>query len=396
MKKINRWLVNYWKPALGFSVGLAFVIMLYIFQINSLTGGFSKIERTYIASTSSFGQIFSETVFMPHKLLSLGANAISENSNYARFPSAIIMIFMIICFYVLMERWYTRRIALLSTLLFATSSWTLTIGRQALPTVLYFSWLPILALLYWTTSKSKNYLSIFLWVLSLTLAFYVPGLLWFVVVLAASQRQRLRRILVQTPRWQTVLCLLLFIILTIPFIYSAVQSPLLVLQSLGLPSKLSQITGFPSRLLDIFSQIFVYSSGNPVFHIGHLPYLDVSTILLFIIGLYRLRYSSARKMMNWSGLITIGWLIGVGSSAVNIAIFIPLIYVFAGSGISFLLVQWFRVFPKNPIARIFATSAMTIVVLLISFYHLSRYYIAWPLNPATKSVFSNTDGKIEE
>ena len=92
--------------------------------------------------------------------------------------------------------------------------------------------------------------------------------------------------------------------------------------------------------------------------------------------------------MAWSVIVSIGWLIGGGFGAVDIAIFLPLLYIFIGGGLSFLLIQWLHVFPRNPIARMIGISMLSALVVLIAAYHLNRYFIAWPLSPQTKAAFS--------
>lgn len=391
MKNVKGWLGKNWGVVLAVLASGLFVLFLFGFHLNSLTKGLSPVETSYVTQNSYIQNVVEQPVFLAHKLLTF-VTGVPESVKFARLPSVLFALASVACFYALVARWYTRRVALLTTLLFVTSSWTLTIGRQALPTVMYLGWLPILSLLYWTISRNLHAVGMVLWALSFGLALYVPGLLWFVLVLGASQRKRLKNMVLTGKPWQLAGSGILLLLLIAPYIFAVINNPSTGLSSLGLPTNLVQITSLPERLYQIVLQLFIYSPTNPVFHLGHLPYIDITTTLLFLIGLYRLRYSPARKMMAWSGVISIGWVVGAGLGAINIAIFLPLIYMFAGGGISFLLVQWFKVFPRNPFARGFGVALMTGLVLVISFYHLNRYFIAWPLNPTTKAAFS---GKID-
>ncbi len=386
MKRVKGWLGKNWPLALAVLASFGFISFLYSFQLNSLTNGFSRVEADYITQNSYIQNVAKEPVFLLHKLLSYAASSISSTANFGRLPSVLLFVPIIGCFYILMGRWYTRRVALLTTLLFTTSSWSLVIGRQALPTVMYLCWLPLLCLMYWAVSKGK--LSLLLWGLSFGLALYIPGMLWFVIVLAISQRKRLESMAIRAAAWQLISAIALCVLVALPYVFALFHSPSTAISALGLPTTISQITSFPSRLYQIVLQIFIYSGANPVFRLGHLPYLDITTVFLFLVGLYRLRFSQSRKMVTWSGIIALGWIIGAGLGAINIAIFLPLIYIIVGGGISFLLVQWFKVFPRNPVARGFAVAIVSGLIVLISFYHLMRYFIAWPMNPATREVFS--------
>lgn len=389
MKRFQKWVTERWPVVVSTVAAGLFILFLFSFRLGSLTDGSSLVEARYLTNAQYLNTIFSAPAFLIHKLLSFFVLALPfESFGLKRLPSVGLILQFTACFYVLVSRWYTTRIALLTTLLFVTSSWTITIGRQALPTVLYLSWLPILALLYWTLSKGKHSLILLLWAFSFGLGLYVPGILWFVVVLAASQRKRLLSLVRSAAKWQTAVAAATLLVLIVPYLFLLVQHPTSAIATLGLPTTATQFVHFPEQLYRLVLQLFIFSNLNPVFHLGHLPYIDIASTVLFGLGLYRLRYSPARKMMAWSGIVTAGWAVGAGFGAVNIAIFLPLIYMFIGGGISFLLVQWFTVFPKNPIARGVGLWLVCFLVLLISFYHLSRYFIAWPLSPQTRAAFS--------
>lgn len=396
MEDVRKWLLTYWRALAVALLGAFLFLFLFSFQLNSLTGGFSKIENAYIQTTSSFTAILKQPIFLPHKLLSNLLSHVPVGFSLARIPSVLLMCAMIISFYALLHRWYTRRIALLATLLFVTSGWTLVIGRQALPTVLYLGWLPILALMYWTIAKQRNIMAVMLWVFGTTLSLYVPGMLWFIVVLGISQKKRLKNVIGDIRSWQLLISLILFVILASPFIFRLVDDPTSAFRALGIPTSMAQVTNFPRHIYQLALQIFVWSDGNPVFHVGRLPYLDIASTVLFLLGIYRLRYTYKNKAVKWSAIVALGWVIGVGFGSVNIAILLPLIYIIIAGGISFLLVQWFSVFPKNPFARSFGTLVVTALVGLISFYHLTRYFIAWPMNPQTRDAFSVTDDRIKK
>lgn len=389
MNGVKKWLVERWLVVVTSVAASLFVTFLYTFRLGSLTNGGSRIEADYLHNAQYIGTIITSPGFFIHKLLSHAVLALpSESFGLKRLPSVMLILIFVACFYVLVKRWYTTRVALLTTLLFVTSSWTLTIGRQALPSVSYLAWLPILALIYWTLAKGKVQLILPLWVLSLGYALYVPGLLWFVIVLAATQRKRLAGIITSAPKWQTALSGVVLLLLAVPYEIQLIRHPLTALANLGLPTSLSQFVHFPELLYRLVLQLFIFAGNNPVFHLGHLPYLDIVSSVLFLLGLYRLRFSPAHKMMKWSGVIVAGWIVGAGFGAINIAIFLPLIYIIIGGGISFLLVQWFTVFPRNPIARSTGVAIVSGLVILVSIYHLDRYFIAWPLSHETRAVFS--------
>lgn len=389
VKQVKKWLKEQWLVLFAGLAATSFIVFLYTFKLGSLTGGLSGIESKYVNSGRFITEVFEAPTFLIHKLLTFFAVASPLDSlGSVRLPSVVFFMLSVVCFYLLVTRWYTTRVALLTTLLFVTSSWSLTIGRQALPTVMYFAWLPVLALLYWSISKGRHSVAVFLWAISFGLSLYVPGLLWFVSILAISQRKRLLGLVKMLPLWKTITAAVVLILCAAPYVMLLISSPGIAAATLGLPTTMQQVSNFPEQLYRLVTQLFIFSGANPVFRLGHLPYIDIASTALFLFGIYRLRYSNAQKMMVWSGLVIGGWVLGAGFGSINIAIFMPLIYIFIGGGLSFLLVQWFTVFPKNPIARSAGVGLVSLLVLLISVYHLDRYFIAWPLSPATQAVFS--------
>jgi hypothetical protein len=72
----------------------------------------------------------------------------------------------------------------------------------------------------------------------------------------------------------------------------------------------------------------------------------------------------------------------------SVAVLLPFIYICVTAGIAELLNQWFSYFPRNPWARNFGISLLVIAIGITCFYHLQRFYVAWPNTPETKSSYT--------
>jgi hypothetical protein len=66
---------------------------------------------------------------------------------------------------------------------------------------------------------------------------------------------------------------------------------------------------------------------------------------------------------------------------------IPLLYVFVATGIAYLLKEWLKVFPRNPVARNFGIGLLVIAIVTSVVYNVRAYYVAWPHAATTKAVF---------
>jgi hypothetical protein len=69
-------------------------------------------------------------------------------------------------------------------------------------------------------------------------------------------------------------------------------------------------------------------------------------------------------------------------------ILLPFIYLLAGAGMTLLLQQWFTVFPRNPLARNIGVGLIAVLLAFVGYYHMHRYFVAWPHTPETKQAYS--------
>lgn len=65
------------------------------------------------------------------------------------------------------------------------------------------------------------------------------------------------------------------------------------------------------------------------------------------------------------------------------AILLPFIYLLASIGIGRMLGNWFIVFPRNPVARNIGLGLIIGMIALVGYYHITRYFVAWPNSPET-------------
>jgi hypothetical protein len=79
-------------------------------------------------------------------------------------------------------------------------------------------------------------------------------------------------------------------------------------------------------------------------------------------------------------------LVGMGGP-VGLSVLVPLAFVVAAAGIAYLLHEWLKVFPRNPLARGFGVALVTVAVLVSCVYNLRAYFVAWPAVDTTQTIF---------
>lgn len=395
MRKNKTAVVDILKPFAGSIVGVIIISGILLFQIGSLLPGISQPELTSVqtvqARTLGAREILTENpLYLPHQaglyaLEKLGFTGVGA----IRAIGAVFGILASASLYSILKHWHTRRIALLGTALFASSSWLLHMSRLAIPEVSYLL-LPVFIMLgTWLERGKWPFITISGLMIGGISLLYLPGLVWLIVPAVIWQRKRLAERLGEISKTWLILLSMGCLVLILPLLYSLVMHPSLVKTWLGLTQDFPGVLEFAKNLAKVPLTVFIRSEGNPVISLGHLPLLDIVTSGLIFLGAYW--YFFQRKL-DRSKLILAALLFTSVLIALNTTFFStllqPFLYLLAAAGITLLLQQWFTVFPRNPLARGVGIVLVVIMLALTGFYHLQHYFIAWPNAPETKQAFS--------
>lgn len=398
MKKIFTWLGANWQPLI---IGVISVVVLFLVSFYNLEGiTDSKLSMPEVASLESAAsgrEIIRNPLFLPFKLIQYGLFSLGISSIYA--SRAVVSLFgfvFIILFYILARHWFSARIAWMGTLMLATSGLFLNYSRLAVPDILQpLALLGLFGCAWWIHDTKRIRIALFGCAVFVAFALYIPGIIWFIALAVFAQRKHISALFKKIPVYSTVAFSLLAIVLLLPLGYAISQQPRLALDWLALPTTFN-----PQEVLRDFifvpASLVVRSLPNPVFNLGRLPYLDVLTLCLSVLGAYAfmLKFSLTRTK-TLIGAVIIAWFLIAFSNTVSIVIVLPLVFLTVTSGIMLLLHQWFTVFPKNPIARFIGITLLLSVISIGIYYNLTRYFYAWGNSPVTESVFQeNMPGNL--
>lgn len=393
MRKLYVPLVDVMRPLLATIIGLALVTALLTFRLGTLHKGVSPVEQPIIHSVQAktlggVDILTKDALYLPHKAgLYLLEKTGLDSVRSIRAIGVVFGLMGVIAMYSVLGKWHTRRIALLTTLLYASSSWFLYSSRLASPAVCYLltPWL-----IYFGVRMQQNNLRLLglgAILLATTLFLYVPGLVWLILPVAIWQRKRLVRELSEAGRWQSTLIVLANLILIVPLVLTFINDPGQIRNWLGATDTVN-VVELGKNLVGIPLQLFLRSDLDPASHLGRLPYIDIATTAFIGLGVYR--YYFARKL-DRTKLIAAGLVICSALGALNFQAAIsllPFLYILTAAGLTLLLQQWFTVFPRNPLARNIGVGLICAVVGLASFYHIRRYMVAWPRTPETRAIYS--------
>ncbi len=375
---------------LGALIASLLIGTLMLYKVGGLLGGLSYNELLIIKAPYGFYDLLSNPLNLHIDTLRSIIFYIVPDHGLAvsRLPNAIIGGLAIVSFATLTWLWHGTRTALLTSLLFATSAWTLHVSRLASNDVLYLWALPTLLLLQilmhrWGTKPVVWYGSLITWSLML----FIPGIVWLVALQLLIQRNNLKITWRESASNKRLFFSILSVLIWFPMLIYGFTKNGVFIEWLGFSSD------FPGLMLikqfaEVFENIIIRGPQNPDLWLGNTPIFDILTLITAGLGIYfyAKNWKASRSRTLGALMIASIILVTLGGSF-SLSAVIALLYVCVAAGLAYLLQEWLKVFPKNPLARFVGISLVTIAVILSCTYNLRSYFIAFPNYKTTESTF---------
>lgn len=387
------WLRNHWR-GLVVSILLALLAALTLsLQLSSLVPGENQFETNTVQDIQTFPKPWDKAINAPYTIPAyLVGQAINDPLHGARLVSVVYGLLATALMFYIIRVWFNIRAATVGALLFITSSWLLHITHMATPLImLVFAPLLAIAPLAWFMRTKKYWaLSFFLLGAALAISAYVPYMPWIIAILFGVVLIFERKLFRNLQAWQIIAAASVYAIILLPLLVSLFHAPGQLNELFGIPKDLPTIKAYATNFVYTISMLVFYAQPLPAINLGHLPVLDIFSATMFAMGIYHFatRIKCRRSIILFvsTGLL----LLLVPLSPIyqlSATILLSFVYIFVLSGIIELLNQWFSYFPRNPWARNFGVAMIVIAIAFASFYHLQRYFIAWPNAPETKAAY---------
>lgn len=387
------------RPPVAVSAGIVVLVLgiwLELWRLTALTSGLaSKAEVATKHSLYLDSPWWKSPAYLygPYYSLVHASYRISHNLFGLRLLSIIIGLLSAILVYLIANNWHGYKIATLSTVSYLTGFGFLAVTRQGIP--LSSQMLLIIALLsaILTVNNWDGGIALLYFIVVSIAGLYIPGGIWIVLVswilTFADLKWSFKRI---KPKYAGGLVLAGLIMLApltyrLTAVYS--NSQLLSWLGYGLHGKLSALKQFATNFYSVPLNLFIHNMNlSRTLSLGHLPLLPAAESIVIAIGLYC--YARRLNNFNWrcvSALIVVCWLM-VGFGVFSVFSLLPLLALAMGAGLTYMLKQWYEIFPQNPIARQVGVGLMAIVMLFSSFYAARSYFVAWANDPSTVSQYT--------
>lgn len=372
-------------------LAIAILAFLLLYRLGSLVGGLSQQEAASATAAVGWHGIYHNAFYLPLTFVRSLVFFISptHGQTLTRLPDVAFGALAVTTFFWLIRSWHGWRTAFFATTLFATAAWTLHVSRLASFDVLYLCVVPVLLLANLELHrKPETKLRLFAAVAVLGASLYIPGLVWLVALNIYWQWDDL------LAGWKGLKSALQRSLLALS---ALVWLPLLAVQLtrsgswrewLGLPAHLPDITELLKNFARIFVHLFVQGPSTPDLWLARAPVLDVFALVMCGLGIYfYAKHAKAFRAQMLASYFAVGVVLVTLGGNVGLSILIPLLYVTVAAGIAYLLHDWLKVFPRNPLARGVGIGLVSLAIGLASVYNLRAYFVAWPHNTDTHASF---------
>ena len=296
-------------------------------------------------------------------------------------------------FYYVTRKWLNYQLAVFGTMLFGVNSYFLYSARQVAPLTLQLLVSLGLIALASATHRANRPRVLWLWAIIIPILLYVPGALWLVLAGLFVARGKLREYWLQESILQKLFMFLSSVILLAPLGYFLVSQTLNFHNVIAIEAwtgvtqhgRLAALSGLAKALLLAPVHLFVHTSGGS--GIATLPAIGIAVAALALLGAYVhvWRKHDARWRFNIAVLGAAWFAVGLGG--MDIITMIPILYLLAIVGLTYLLSEWYKVFPRNPLARGFGLMLIIALVFASCLYNLRAYFVVGPHNTISAQTF---------
>lgn len=384
---LQTFLLRHWQSIVLYGAALIIVAGALAWQLGSLTPGYSMTEAVAYHSSMSLRAIFENPLNAPFLLATKAASLVLPDTFLAvRAVAAGFGLATLVLFATLLRVWHDRHVAIIGTLLFGLSAWFLHTARFGSPEVLLFGVFALAVAGYWL-KRTESWFALVVCMIATALLLYTPGMVWFIGVGIIWQWKVIDRIF-KKHLLAVTLAGVAMLGMLVPLGLALYKQHVLIKPWLALPHQWPNPIEMVGNLIEVPIHLLIGNRPDAVTWLGNAPILDVFSLAMFVLGayLYLRNFKLIRTSLFIGIFIVMAALMMVGSP-ITFSVIIPFMYLVVAAGVAYLIGQWFKVFPRNPIARASGRIVLYAVIGLVITYHLTHYFVGWPGAQATHDVF---------
>lgn len=379
-------------------LGIFFLAFFFrIWNLSLIPGGFSLQEEETVKTISGLSKksMWLENGYFNAAYIYLGylwSKIFGLTVTSLRYFSAIIGTITVILSYIFISNWFSRKISIFMTLLFAVSSFHIATSRIILPEILFP--LVFLALLISLTFayRTKN-----IWFFGLSgmlagLGFYTSPaffLVPFIFIFSGWYFYYKNKKFLLAYGQELLVAATGFLAVIIPYVVSFVKNPLPYLNYYNFGVSFQ---GLAVNISQISSMLFLKGPKNYLYNVGTEPLLDPLIFITSIGGIFFAIISISRRkylfIILWLLFLSVYASLKPNLTGTDLLGLLPVIYTLSALIIDYIIDRWFETFPVNKRAQIFAVGLISVFFALSMMYNYDKYFVAYKNSPMVEKEFS--------
>lgn len=376
-------------------VGLTLILTI-LFVGFYLPGGLSADEIQSVIHSSALNIYDFSTINiinLPYYILQkIGFSLFGVSILTIKLPSMILAFLSAIGLFLILKQWFKTNVAVLAALIAITTGQFLFIAQNGTPDVMFMFWPVCLLLLAGLIAHRENNRTLLatIFCVCIALSLYTPLgiypiLLFFIVSIIHPHS---RYIIKTLPKKYFIPGIIIGAGLLVPLIVAIINKPDTLLALLGIPTTSFDLL---ANLSSLFAQYFGFFEPGGTTAIT--PFFELCSMIIIIIGLIRIIQvrSMAKSYIVALWIILLIPIIILNPNYTNSS-FLPLTILLA-AGVGLILNYWYKLFPRNPYARLAGLIPIIILISTLTLSGLGRYVYSYRYNPVLVNSF-NRDIKL--
>lgn len=393
-KHLTEYSLYRWRYFLGY--GLIGLILLGVFAVAGLyiPGALSPAEMQSVITSDAIRFSFdgfdpNSVVNLPYHLLQRASIEVFGVSNLSiKLPSLILGLLSAVGMLILLRTWFRKNVAVLTTILVITTGQFLFVaqsGTQGIIYIFWSIWLLVAAMMVSRGARGSTVWKIVLFGIA-ALSLYTPLSIYILVALLSATllHPHLRYLIRRLPNTRLIIAGICALVLLVPLCYVIWRDPSIGFTLLGVPSTWPDFQANAFQLLRQYLDFISPSSGTIM-----TPVYGLGSMILILLGIFRLittKYT-ARSYITVAWIILLLPVLIINPNFVSIT-FVPVVLLMA-MGISTLLSNWYRLFPRNPYARLAGLIPLAVLIGGMVLSGVDRYMYGYQYDPQTAGNFSD-------
>jgi hypothetical protein len=380
---------------------LAYFVFVVALGVMLLVAGFylpggltsSEMRSALISDNLNPSQLFAlapdQLVYLPYRLLQAASISIFGVSAISiKLPSIILGFASGLGVLYLLSLWYRRNVAIIASTVAVTTNQFLLSAQAGQPGILYIFLTTMILIATSMIARRSAYAK--LWVIVgfilAGVSLYMPLNLYILIalMLTAIIHPHARHLfLKQSSKPILLLGTLIFLGIISPLIAGIINDINLLKTLLGFSESITHFSANAKTLIKSYTSFMHPSSGTTL-----TPVYGLGVVVLIALGIYRLvsaKYTARSYIISFWLLFLIP-LVCLNPSFVSIT-FIPAILLMALS-VDYLIWSWYRLFPRNPYARVFGLLPLGVLMTGLVVSSVDRYVYGLHYDKSVYSAYS--------